>query len=288
MSKKEEILIVKASGLKVAFSENKLRKSLYRSGAHEDQVDIIIDEIVDSLSEGMSTKEIYKKAFRLLKNTSGPLAARYKLKQAILELGPTGFPFERFISELLKYRGYNTEVGKIVQGHCVQHEIDVIAEKDNHHFMIECKYHNQQGFVSNVKIPLYIQSRFLDVEKKWKSLEGHSEKFHQGWVITNTRFSADAEKYGVCIGMQLVSWDFPLNNGLKDWIDQSGLYPITSLTTLRLIDKQKLLDLNYVLCRSIDHNPNILKEIGLEKDRIPKVLDECKALCESIINHIHQ
>lgn len=277
----ENINITKASGLKVPFNKGKLKQSLMRSGANSEQADEVVNEVMEMLEEGMSTRKIYKAAFRLLRNVSRPMAARYKLKQAIMELGPSGFPFEQFVGELLKHRGYKTQVGVIVKGHCVNHEIDVIAEKDEHHFMIECKFHNRQGYVCDVKIPLYIQSRFLDVEKQWKQLDGHAEKFHQGWVVTNTRFSEDAAQYGRCMNMNLVGWDYPRNNGLKDWIDSSGLHPVTCLTTLTHREKQELLDKKIVLCKTLHHNHTVLQSIGIGSPRLEKVMDECSALCET-------
>ncbi len=279
----ENINVTKASGIKVPFNKGKLKQSLLRSGASHEQVDEIITEVMEILVDGMSTRKIYKTAFRLLRNFSRPMAARYKLKQAIMELGPSGFPFEQFTAELLKYKGYETRVGEIVKGHCVNHEVDIIAEKGEHHFMIECKFHNLQGNISDVKIPLYIQSRFLDVEKQWKLLDGHAEKFHQGWVVTNTRFSEDALKYGNCIGLHLVGWDFPKHDGLKNWIDHSGLHPVTCLTTLTRDEKQFLLDKKIVLCKMLHHNKAILEAIGVKPPRLQEVMAECSALCNSIM-----
>ncbi|MDP3393945.1 restriction endonuclease [Sediminibacterium sp.] len=276
----ENINIIKASGEKAPFNKGKLKQSLLRSGATNEQADEITNKVIEMLVEGMSTRKIYKTAFRLLRNYSRQAAARYKLKQAIMELGPSGFPFEQFVGELLKHKGYKTQVGIIVKGHCVNHEIDVIAEKDEHHFMIECKFHNRQGYVCDVKIPLYIQSRFLDVERQWKQLAGHAEKFHQGWVVTNTRFSDDASKYGRCMNMNLVGWDYPKNNGLKDWIDGSGLHPVTCLTTLTQKEKQQLLDRKIVLCKTMHHNQSVLQNIGIHSPRLEKVMEECSALCE--------
>lgn len=162
------ITIIKANGEKVPFEIDKLKNSLKSSGASEEITQNIALKISKTLYEGMHTKEIYKKAFSMLRKTPSPTAAKYKLKKAIMQLGPTGFPFERYIAEILKYEGFNVKVGQIVKGHCVQHEVDVIAEKDNQHFMIECKFHSDSSRNCNVKIPLYIQSRFLDIEKQWK------------------------------------------------------------------------------------------------------------------------
>ena len=179
-------------------------------------------------------------------------------------------------------------MGVVVKGHCVTHEIDVIAERDNHHFMIECKFHNRQGYSSDVKIPLYIQSRFLDVERQWKQLDGHAEKFHQGWVVTNSRFSDDATQYGRCMNMNLISWDYPKHNGLKDWIDGSGLHPVTCLTTLSQKEKQQLLDKKIVLCKTMHNNHSVLQSIGVKPPRLQKVMEECSALCEIYVQTNHQ
>lgn len=273
------INVIKASGIKAPFDASKLRHSLNRSGAVEPIVSKIIAEVENSLYEGITTRKIYKKAFAMLRKSSRPTAARYKLKKAIYELGPAGYHFEKFVGEILKKEGFRTEVGVFVKGHCVQHEVDVVAQKDQKHFMVECKFHSDQGRHCNVKIPLYIQSRFIDVEKQWKKKEGHDTKFHQGWVFTNTRFTTDAIQYGTCVGLMLVGWDYPRKGSLKERIDKAGLYPITALTTLTKTEKQKLLARNILLGKDLHNNPEILSSIGLKEQRLMKVLSELEELC---------
>src|SRR5690606_7584859 len=156
--------IIKSSGEKVRFSLDKLRASLGKSGADKETINQIIDRVRDELYNGISTKEIYNRAFALLKKKGSYLASKYKLKRAIYELGPTGYPFERFISAILKYSGYKTLVGEILQGQCVTHEIDVVATKNGTTTVIECKFHSEEGRNCNVKVPLYIASRYKDVK----------------------------------------------------------------------------------------------------------------------------
>ena len=275
------IKIVKYSGDIVNFNVEKLINSLRRSKANEGLIQQIVEQVKAELYDGITTKKIYQMAFKMLKGKSRVSASRYKLKKAIMELGPTGFPFEKFVGKILEQEGFKAEVGVIVQGHCVQHEVDVAALKDNKHYMIECKYHSDQGRTCNVKIPLYIQSRFLDVEKQWKKQSGHQTKFHQGWVYTNTRLTTDAIQYGTCMGLGLVSWDYPIGNGLKDRIDQSGLHPLTALTTLTKAEKTKLLDKGIVLCKELHESPALLKKIGIDKTRFKKILEDSEALCKS-------
>ncbi len=280
-----KIKVKKFSGELVDFDTEKLKNSLRRTKAGEELIQNIITAVESKLYNGISTKEIYQMAFKMLnKSKSRPNASRYKLKKAIMELGPSGFPFEKFIAAIIKAEGYETEVGVIVQGHCVTHEVDVVVKNDHKHIMVECKYHNQQGRVNNIKIPLYIQSRFLDIEKQHKKKEGNHFT-HEQWIYTNTRFSSEAIKYGECTGLKLVSWDYPHNYSLADQINKYGLYPITTLTTISKKDIHKLLEKGYVLCKDICGNPNVLTEVGIDRVKHKKIMQNAKELSEYIANN---
>ncbi|MEY8021384.1 ATP cone domain-containing protein [Muriicola sp. SD30] len=273
------IEVIKANGEKVPFQVEKLIRSLKRSGADSKIVEQIIQDIENTLYDGISTKKIYQLAFKMLKSRARVSASKYKLKKALMELGPSGYPFEKFVGKVFDHEGFDTKVGVIVQGNCVQHEVDVIAQKDNKHYMIECKYHSDQGRFCNVKIPLYIHSRFLDVEKQWQKQQGHETKFHHGGVYTNTRFTSDAIQYGACAGLMMTSWDYPKGNGLKERIDRLGLHPLTSLTTLTKAEKSELLDEGIVLCKEINENPSLLEQIGIPKQRQKNILKDSEELC---------
>lgn len=278
--------VIKAFGRKDLFSEEKLRRSLRRSGVSNDIVTDIMQEIISHLQDGMTTKEIYKQAFQLLKQYSRPGAARYKLKQAINELGPSGFPFELYVAELLKTDGYTVETGVVVQGHCVKHELDVVAAKENHHFLVECKFHNSQGVHSDVKVPLYIQSRFLDVTVKWKELRGHENKFHQAWLITNTRFTEDAIAYGKCMNIHMISWDYPHKQSLRERVNAAGLHPITCLVGLTKQEKMLLLNKKIVLCKQLLLQPGSLQSIGMKNAlREKSILAEAGEVCRQYDLH---
>src|SRR5690625_1752226 len=278
----KSVLIKKYSGEYEAFDINKLINSLRRSNADEDLVQDIALKVQDELEDGMTTKKIYRMAFRMLQSKSRVSASKYKLKKALMEMGPTGFPFEIFIGKLLTDEGFLTQVGVVVQGNCVQHEIDVIAQKNKKNYIIECKYNINKERFCDVKTPLYIQSRFLDVEKQWKSQKDHESNLHKGGLYTNTRFTSDAIQYGNCVGLLLTSWDYPRGNGLKDRIDKSGLHPLTALTTLTKAEKTKLFDKGIVLSKELYENPALLEKIGVSKKRHRWILEDSKALCKSI------
>lgn len=277
--KDKSITVTKASGERDVFKVDKLRRSLKHSGAGDEVIEHIVMDITSSLHDGITTQEIYKRAFALLRKNSRSTAARYKLKNAIMELGPSGYPFERFVAKILEHQGFRTKVGIIVQGHCVQHEVDVVAEKEDKHFMVECKHHSEQGGQCNVKIPLYIHSRFRDVEQQWKSHPGHETMFHQGWLYTNTRFTGDAIRYGNCAGLMLIGWDHPANGSMKEQIDISGLHPLTCLTTLTKDEKNTLLAGNKVLCMELCDQPGLLSPMGISETRQRAILKEAHELC---------
>ncbi len=280
MDTKESIDIIKSSGQKMKFSLDKLRNSLKHSGANHELVEEIVSKVYDELFEGITSNEIYNRAYSLLKKNKSVYASKYKLKKAIYELGPTGFPFERFIAAILQYSGYEVEVDIVLNGACVTHEIDVIAKKNDTVTLIECKFHNEEGRNCNVKIPLYIHSRYNDVKAHWVTNK-NNKPLNKGWVVTNTRFTQDALTYGKCADLYLLSWDFPHNDGLKDRIDRLGLYPITVSSLLSKREKQFLLSRNVVLCRQLVKDKFFLDHLGISTDRKSKILDEFSQLCKS-------
>lgn len=275
---KSKIEIVKSTGEKTFFSFDKLRASLKKSGAGEAVVEIILETIKEELYPGISTKEIYNRAYSLLRKEKAVFASRYKLKQALFELGPTGFPFERFVSRILSHSGYKTSVSKMVQGHCVSHEVDVLAEKNGQAIMVECKFHSDATKKCDVKVPLYIHSRYADIKTRWN---GDSQKLplSAGWVVTNTQFTRDAIAYGNCSGLYLLSWNHPDKHALKDRIDQLGLYPLTVSSLLTGKEKDYLLKRDVVLLKELYKDRYLLDHLGISRERKKRILNEAEALC---------
>src|SRR3989344_1616533 len=124
------MLIVKADGTTEEFISEKLVSSLKRAGAKEHIAEVITHDIEQELWDGMSTEEIYSRAFARLREERHDLAARYSLKRAVLDFGPSGFPFEDYIGELFRAEGKKAIVRKIIKGACVEHEVDVVIEEE--------------------------------------------------------------------------------------------------------------------------------------------------------------
>jgi hypothetical protein len=275
------LVVTKANGTFEPFSVEKFQRSLRRAGASEAAIEGVTRQVLTQFENGMSTRELYRYAFSLLKagRTNRSVAARYRLKQAIVALGPSGFPFERFVAELLKSQGFATQVGQLLSGRCVRHEVDVVATKAETYRLVECKYHNRRGDVTDVKVSLYFHARFLDLCAS--SHDRLPAPDIEGWLVTNTRFTDDAQRYGVCAGLQLLSWDFPSGAGLREMIDAGALYPITCLTTLSAAEKRLLLEHDVLLCRNLIDDPVALGSAGVRGGRYETVLEEVRGLVTS-------
>lgn len=237
-----EKLIQKEDGSQELFDEEKIRTSLLRAGADEKIADFIMNKAKNKLKgELIKAKDIYRLALTYLKKKQPPVAIKYTLKKAIMDFGPTGFIFEKYIARILKEYGYKTETGRIVRGYCVDHEIDVIAEKNSEHYMFECKYHNRNETKSDIKTALYIYARFLDIKKAGDENKTNYN-FSKAWLATNTKCTTEAIKYAGCVGLGIVAWHYPAEKNLEYYIENKKLYPVTILPGLRLKQKEKLLD----------------------------------------------
>lgn len=278
----KEIFVIKVSGEKELFSDLKLRRSLEKSKAPSGVIEKILDQIKNEMKDGIKTSDIYRYAFSLLRKRDRSIAGRYALKRAIMEIGPSGHPFEKLVGEFLKMKGFTAKVGETVQGVCVSHEIDVVAQKGDRHIMVECKFHNQPDTKSDVKVALYVQARFEDIQKQWQKQPDHGRKFHEVWLVTNTKLTSDAIQYASCAGIKAIGWSYPPNGSLQNLIESTGLHPLTCLTTLSSVHKRMLLDRGLVLCKEISENKIFLRELGLDESKMKQVEQEIDNLCKLI------
>lgn len=271
--------IVKYKENIVDFDIQKFSKSLLKSGASEAIVQNVIGQIKNRLYEGISTKQIYKMAFELLKKYSKPNAARYNLRASLELLGPAGFYFEKYISYLFREEGYKTLVNLNLEGKCVSHEVDLVIRKGNEVKMIECKFHSNRDVVSDVKVPMYILSRFNDLKNKSHMIFDEPTSINNCLIVTNNRFSEDAVEFAICSGLELLSWEFPENNNLQVRIDSTRLYPITCLTTISSAEKEQLLMSDIIVVNQLKENTEGLSFIGLSQNRIKNIHKEISELC---------
>lgn len=277
----QQHFIIKANGEKVLFDPNKIIAALQNSGANEKEAHQIVTAVKQRLYDGISSKKIYQMAYALLKKQSHRTAGKYRLKKAIFDLGPSGFPFEQYVARIFQSLGYQVQTGQHVEGKCISHEVDVVATKPGEKVIVECKFHSDYRGRTNVQVPLYIHSRFNDIRAKWEQ-EGLSENIRiRGFVVTNSRFTSDAIQFAECVGLGMVSWDYPAKYSLKYLADKSALYPLTSLHSLLKSQKKALLEKNIILCRDLPEKTNELSALGMTEKQVQKVLNEARQLAQT-------
>ncbi|MEK7460229.1 MAG: ATP cone domain-containing protein [Patescibacteria group bacterium] len=282
-SHNDMVWVIKTSGAREPFSMEKLRRSLVRSGADTETIEMVVSHLTPEIKDGMKTSAIYKHAFSLLKKAKYPVAVRYSLRKAVMELGPSGFPFEKYIAEVLRGKGYTATTGAILQGFCVSHEVDVLMEKENRHIFVECKFHNQQGVKTDVKVALYVHARFLDLQKAHDVREfKDAPVIHEGWLVTNTKLTHDAVQYAQCAGLTVIGWDYPEKGNLQDLILETGVHPLTFLNTLSMSEKSDLISSGVVMCRDLKNDSTSLRNLGFSDDRIAGVVKEIDLVCKEL------
>ncbi len=270
--------IVKADGTKETFDPERFSLSLERSGAKPFSAERITQAESDTIAPGTSSKEIYTRAFALLRREARPVAARYALRRALLELGPTGHPFEDFVSHLYRAEGWQVETRKIMQGKCVFHEVDFYAShKEQNEFMAaELKYHNDPGYKTDLKVALYVKSRFDDIFACDPSVQ--TCPFNRGILITNTKFTTEAIAYAECSNVELLGWGYPATNGLFTRMSRAKVYPITTLTGLSRAEKRILVEHGTIAVDEVVRDRRLLDPLHLTSDRVGSLLAEAEGL----------
>jgi hypothetical protein len=267
--KRLKTYIKKGSNQLEPFDYSKYKKSLLKSGVKKTHVADIVDEI-GSPKKYFSTKELNKKTYKLLLKRSKVIAANYNLKQALYSLGPTGYPFEILCSYLFRAKGFKTRVSVVKKGEFVRHEVDVIAERADKVLYCECKFHSQKRHKNDIKLPLYVHSRYLDLKAA-----NRGRDFTYA-LLTNTCFSKDAIKYSIGVGLELYAMNYPTKNNFVDLIVKYKVYPVTALHSLRSKDKKNLLNNRIVVIKQITTEE--LFKIGLEESCAEKVMQEVTIL----------
>lgn len=271
-------IIKKADGTLETFDPDRLVSSLRRAGAGEHAAERITNLITDSLVPGATSKEVYARAFTLLRKEARPVAARYSLRRALLDFGPTGHPFEDFISHLFSVEGWQVETRKLMRGKCVVHEVDFYAQKPSHNEFLaaELKYHNDPGYKTDLKVALYVKARFEDIFACEPSVK--SCPLDRGLLVTNTKFTSEAVAYASCAGVELLGWNYPDEGNLFTRLAESRVYPITTLSSLTRSEKRLLIEARVVAVDEIVKDRSRLDVLHLSPERVGEILAEAEGL----------
>lgn len=267
------ISIVKRSGEHQAFSEEKIIRSMKRVGVPLSLQSQAMQHIKEHLYDNITTDEIFSHILEFLTQNDRKSSLRFNLRQAIFDLGPTGFPFEKYLERVFRSIGYSAEVGVIMSGECVSHEIDLLIEKEGKREIVEAKFHNQTISKTDIQVLLYTYARFLDVKEK--------NNIADCWVVTNTKLSSDAIVYAQCKGIRALAWNYPEKDNLQDFVENPKMYPVTILTALSSEEKKRLLEGDIVVCSDLLNakREDLEKNFFINRERLEEAIASASIIC---------
>ncbi len=268
--------VIKKNGEIEEYQPGKVRESMRNAGVSQKAINNVMKELENKIYDKILTTKLYKMVYKLVKKNENKYAASiYSLKQAIMNLGPSGYAFEDFISRIFEIMGYEIiYVRKKYKSMCIEHELDVVGKN----FFAECKYHNKGGVTTGVKEAMYTHARFLDLKHASKHKKYN---FKKAWIVTNTKLSGDAICYSQYWNLNSLSWKHPRENSISKIVDDNKLYPITIVPSISKNEFRKLSKNNIILVRELcEKTDKELKKIGIKYKKIKKIRDDCDKLME--------
>ena len=270
--------VTKFDGRKQFFDKQKIVKTCLRMGANYQQANDVADRIEKGAYDGIRTKEIIKKVFIYLQKYKPEIKHQIDLRESIALMRPKP-DFEQFVSLLLAAYGYKIKTNQIIDGKCVDHEIDVVAEKGNEVILVEVKHHFQPHTFTGLPVFLEVQAKFEDFVEGYK-VGRNKINFNKVLVVGNTKISDHAKRYSTCKGIQNIGWRYPEKKGLEKMIEEKGLYPITFLKGLDVRIQAKLGDNGIILLKQlVEMNINeLVKKTGIKKEKIFNLVKRAREL----------
>lgn len=235
------MFVVKADGTKQEFSSGKIINTCVRSGLSRIEAEKIAKKIKSLFHEGMTTHEIFSLIQHEIESRTEKKSYYIRLRYAIANLDPVSF--ELYVQEILDANGYKTSWNRLIKGKYVEHQVDVMAEKDDLRFLVECKHHFNSHRFTGLGTCLQVQARMEDINAV-------RHTFNASWIFTNNKFSEHAKKYSKGIGIRLTGWRYERKFSIESMAHKSAVLPVTVLDITEQ-EAKKLLDSKIITIQDV-------------------------------------
>jgi len=234
-------------------------------GASRKTAEEIVDKVEKRLYNGIPTRKILQMTFRLLRSYKPAIRHVLDLRRG-LSLMDSKPEFEVFVQTLLAHNGFEVSPNRILPGKCVEHEVDAIAKKDGVTYFVEAKHHVNYHTPTGLDESRIARAILEDVSEGFEC--GNCDlKIDGAMIVTNTRYSEHASRYGKCRNILQIGWNSPSDLSLQSMIEKNNLYPISCIKDLKRATKNKLVNAGIVLMKQLlEEKPSTLTR----KTRIPK------------------
>jgi hypothetical protein len=270
--------VIKADGTKQLFEKKKIVRTCMRMGASHEVAEAVAEKIEMRAYEGIKSKQILNMIFRQLARYHEEVRSHIDLRRALGLMRPKP-DFEQFVQLLLREHGYEVSPNLIVRGKCVEHEIDAIAKKDGKTYAVEVKHHFNHHALTGLDVSRIARAIFEDITEGFE-MGLNSTNLDRAIVICNTKYSDHAKRYGECRGIEQIGWNYPVQHGLEQMIEEKKLYPITYLKTLDATLRRKLAGEGIILLKQlITYEPEALsRRLRTSKGRVDALIEMARVI----------
>ena len=217
--------ITKADGTKESFDKSKIIKTCMNADIDEGIANEIADYIDRILPDGSSTHKVHALVMEELDKRQVKNSALVQLRDAIADIDSKNF--EIYTKKILEAEGWKCKWNIIMQGACVDHQIDVLAQKDDDVFIVECKRHFNPHRFFGLYVSLQEKARMDDIIDGFAAGKSNV-KVTGSWIFTNAKFSEHAHIYCKAKNIRMTGWKTG-EFGIEFLIKKHNSYPVTIL-----------------------------------------------------------
>ncbi len=222
----ENLTIIKSSGKEQLFSQEKIVQSVQRAGIDKGAAEKISQNIAKRVYANIPSANIHNLVLEELEKHNRTSRFIYDLRRAVAMMDPRNF--EVYIKKVLEAYGYSCRWDVLIMGASVEHQIDIVAEKGNEKFLVECKHHYDYHKMSGLGCVLQVQARLEDVRDGFRQGK-NIHNFSQSWLVNNTLFSEHARVYASAKNIRLSGWHYQGAESLESLIESLRVYPAAIL-----------------------------------------------------------
>jgi len=185
--------------------------------------------------------------------------------------------FEKFVQLLLAHNGFEVSPNQILRGKCVGHEVDAVARKDGVTYFVEAKHHVNYHTPTGLDESRIARAVLEDVTEGF-GLGKNDLKIDRAMIVTNTRYSEHAQRYGKCRNILQIGWSSPAKFDLQNMIEEKKLYPLSCLRGLNSETKMKLVNSGIVLMKQLfeEETSTIARKAEVPKETLKEIVAKAR------------
>jgi HJR/Mrr/RecB family endonuclease len=236
----------------------------------------IAEEVEAQVYDGIPTRKVLQMIFTLLRKHKPVTRHFLDLKKGLSLMGSKP-EFEKFVQVLLAHHGFEVTPNQIIKGRCVGHEVDAVARKDGVTYFVEAKHHSNYHTPTGLDESRIARAVLEDVTEG-SALGKNDLKIDRAMIVTNTRYSEHARRYGRCRNILQIGWSSPENLGLQNMIEEKKLYPLSCIKGVNRETKMRLVNSGVVLINQLlEEEPSKLaSETGIPRETLKMIIKKAE------------